>query len=87
MPPRRRRGGETRSWGDANEYGFEHGETVYIGRNDRRHGVVAHELVAHELVAHKVEDIEPDKQGKLATLGFCTPAATWQPPRCPTPAP
>ena len=49
MPPRRRRGGETRSWGDANEYGFEHGETVYIGRNDRRHGVVAHELVAHDL--------------------------------------
>ena len=32
--PRSRRGGQARSWGAAEQYGFTLGETVYVGRND-----------------------------------------------------
>ena len=36
MPPRSRRGGQARSWGAADQYGVTLGETVTLGRNDRR---------------------------------------------------
>ena len=31
-----RRGGQARSWGAADQYGFTLGESVYIGSHDRR---------------------------------------------------
>ena len=36
MPTRSRRGGQARSWGAAEQYGFTLGKTVYVGRNDCR---------------------------------------------------